>query len=251
MSGRRVRPGQAPQTHGTRSGPVGHTGCRSLSRLGRLASQARPGPRYRPDVITDDSWSDMVWDRWTDWPASDRRWSTHLIDTTDRSSRTPPIRWSFGWPTSARPCGQATSGCHRAGRIGHYPKEAPSPDPVSQQALDGAQAGTLDVDRPRTSMGLRPTPLPRGRPRYRHPRRRPSARLLGLNITCAARWATHAAAAKRLSRQVEAPPGKADATRLLSRQCGGLPSCSDGPRSGVLPSPRRRSRCRDAPAGAR
>ncbi|GLW04792.1 hypothetical protein Slala05_84220 [Streptomyces lavendulae subsp. lavendulae] len=42
-------------------------------------------PRYRPDVITDDSWTDMVWDRWTDWPASDRRWSTHLIDTTDRS----------------------------------------------------------------------------------------------------------------------------------------------------------------------
>lgn len=41
-------------------------------------------PRYRPDVITDDAWSEMVWDRWTDWTAADRRWSTHLIDTTDR-----------------------------------------------------------------------------------------------------------------------------------------------------------------------
>ncbi|MFJ4090786.1 hypothetical protein ACIPYS_04325 [Kitasatospora sp. NPDC089913] len=42
-------------------------------------------PRYRPDVITDGSWSEMVWNRWTDWTAGDRRWSTHLIDTTDRS----------------------------------------------------------------------------------------------------------------------------------------------------------------------
>ncbi|MFB7448073.1 hypothetical protein [Streptomyces sp. NPDC056194] len=43
-------------------------------------------PRYRPDIIiTDDTWSEMVWDRWTDWTAADRRWSTHLIDTTDRA----------------------------------------------------------------------------------------------------------------------------------------------------------------------
>ncbi|MFJ3205575.1 hypothetical protein [Streptomyces sp. NPDC086989] len=41
-------------------------------------------PRYRPDVVTADSWPAMTWRRWTDWTADDRRWSTHLIDTTDQ-----------------------------------------------------------------------------------------------------------------------------------------------------------------------
>ncbi|WP_329485426.1 AAA family ATPase [Kitasatospora sp. NBC_01246] len=41
-------------------------------------------PRYRPDVIINDSWPEMAWQHWTEWTADDRRWSTHLIDTTDQ-----------------------------------------------------------------------------------------------------------------------------------------------------------------------
>ncbi|GHF81993.1 hypothetical protein GCM10018790_69620 [Kitasatospora xanthocidica] len=41
-------------------------------------------PRYRPDVIVDDSWHRMAWHRWTGWTAGDRRWRTHLLDTTDQ-----------------------------------------------------------------------------------------------------------------------------------------------------------------------
>jgi hypothetical protein len=39
-------------------------------------------PRHRPDVIIDDSWAPMAWHRWTRWTADDRRWCTHLLDTT-------------------------------------------------------------------------------------------------------------------------------------------------------------------------
>ncbi|MFD5436441.1 hypothetical protein ACFWJ4_30380 [Kitasatospora sp. NPDC127067] len=39
-------------------------------------------PRYRSDVIIDDSWHRMAWHRWTGWTADDRRWRTHLLDTT-------------------------------------------------------------------------------------------------------------------------------------------------------------------------
>jgi hypothetical protein len=41
-------------------------------------------PRYRPDVIVDDSWPPMVWERWSGWTAEDPRWRTHVIDTTGR-----------------------------------------------------------------------------------------------------------------------------------------------------------------------
>jgi hypothetical protein len=41
-------------------------------------------PRHRPDAIVDDSWPHMVWHRWTGWTADDRRWCTHLLDTTDQ-----------------------------------------------------------------------------------------------------------------------------------------------------------------------
>ncbi|XVS66508.1 hypothetical protein ACQPYE_10745 [Actinosynnema sp. CA-299493] len=41
-------------------------------------------PRHRPDAITDGGWPRMAWHRWTGWTAGDRRWRTHLIDTTDR-----------------------------------------------------------------------------------------------------------------------------------------------------------------------
>ncbi|MFD0409788.1 hypothetical protein [Kitasatospora sp. NPDC127116] len=41
-------------------------------------------PRYRPDVIIDDSWHRMAWHRWTGWTADDRRWRTHLLDTTNQ-----------------------------------------------------------------------------------------------------------------------------------------------------------------------
>ena len=42
-------------------------------------------PQQRPEVIVDRSWPEMVWNRWIGWTAGDPRWSTHLIDTTDRS----------------------------------------------------------------------------------------------------------------------------------------------------------------------
>jgi hypothetical protein len=41
-------------------------------------------PRHRPEVIINDSWSRMAWHRWTGWQADDRRWCTHLIDSTDQ-----------------------------------------------------------------------------------------------------------------------------------------------------------------------
>ncbi len=39
-------------------------------------------PRYRPEVIVDGSWPEMVWDRWSAWTKDDPRWSTYLLDTT-------------------------------------------------------------------------------------------------------------------------------------------------------------------------
>jgi hypothetical protein len=39
-------------------------------------------PRYRPEVIIDGSWSEMVWHRWSAWTKHDPRWSTYLLDTT-------------------------------------------------------------------------------------------------------------------------------------------------------------------------
>ncbi|MFG2133053.1 hypothetical protein ACGFNV_35405 [Streptomyces sp. NPDC048751] len=41
-------------------------------------------PRPRPDVIIDDSWPETAWHRWTGWTADDRRWSTPVLNTTDR-----------------------------------------------------------------------------------------------------------------------------------------------------------------------
>lgn len=41
-------------------------------------------PRHRPDVIIDNSWSEMVWRRWTGWHADDPRWRVQLLDTTDQ-----------------------------------------------------------------------------------------------------------------------------------------------------------------------
>lgn len=39
-------------------------------------------PRYRPEVIIDGSWPEMVWHRWSDWTKDDPRWSTYVLDTT-------------------------------------------------------------------------------------------------------------------------------------------------------------------------
>ncbi|TQE22543.1 hypothetical protein Sipo8835_35705 [Streptomyces ipomoeae] len=41
-------------------------------------------PSHRPDVIIDNSWPEMVWDRWTGWNTGDPRWRTQVLDTTDR-----------------------------------------------------------------------------------------------------------------------------------------------------------------------
>jgi broad-specificity NMP kinase len=40
--------------------------------------------RYRPDVILQDGWSEMRWDRWTGAGQSALPWSSHVIDTTER-----------------------------------------------------------------------------------------------------------------------------------------------------------------------
>jgi hypothetical protein len=41
-------------------------------------------PRYRPAAIIDGSWPRMAWHPWTSWTADDRRWCTHLLDTSDQ-----------------------------------------------------------------------------------------------------------------------------------------------------------------------
>ncbi|KIE28133.1 hypothetical protein LK08_04580 [Streptomyces sp. MUSC 125] len=41
-------------------------------------------PRYRPDVVIDKSWPEMVWHRWIGWHAGDPRWRTQLLDTADQ-----------------------------------------------------------------------------------------------------------------------------------------------------------------------
>ncbi|MFD4143517.1 hypothetical protein [Streptomyces sp. NPDC058572] len=41
-------------------------------------------PRHRPDVIMEDSWPDMVWQRWSGWNADAPCWRTQLLDTTDQ-----------------------------------------------------------------------------------------------------------------------------------------------------------------------
>jgi hypothetical protein len=41
--------------------------------------------RYRPDVILQDAWSEMRWDRWIRDEQTTLPWSSHVIDTSDRS----------------------------------------------------------------------------------------------------------------------------------------------------------------------
>ena len=41
--------------------------------------------RYRPDVILQNSWSEMRWDRWIGDEHAALPWSSHVIDTTGRS----------------------------------------------------------------------------------------------------------------------------------------------------------------------
>ncbi|WP_439659726.1 hypothetical protein ACSHWB_46405 [Lentzea sp. HUAS TT2] len=41
-------------------------------------------PRHLPEAVIDGGWPRMAWHRWTGWTADDQRWSTHLVDTTDR-----------------------------------------------------------------------------------------------------------------------------------------------------------------------
>ena len=42
--------------------------------------------RYRPDVIIQDSWSDMRWDRWVGDDQVALPWTTHVIDTSHQSA---------------------------------------------------------------------------------------------------------------------------------------------------------------------
>jgi hypothetical protein len=39
-------------------------------------------PRHLPEALTEGSWPDMAWHRWSTWTADDRRWHTDLLDTT-------------------------------------------------------------------------------------------------------------------------------------------------------------------------
>ncbi|MGZ0150382.1 hypothetical protein ACXJJ3_25215 [Kribbella sp. WER1] len=41
-------------------------------------------PRHQPEVIINNGWPHMTWDRWTGWTKDDPRWHTHRLDTTDR-----------------------------------------------------------------------------------------------------------------------------------------------------------------------
>lgn len=64
-------------------------------------------PSHRPDVITDDSWPEMVWRRWTGWNAGDVRWRTQLLDTTDRPV-TESVEQVEQWITEQRNALQAS-----------------------------------------------------------------------------------------------------------------------------------------------
>ncbi len=39
-------------------------------------------PRHRPEVITQNAWPHMRWDRWAAIPATQPPWSSHIIDTS-------------------------------------------------------------------------------------------------------------------------------------------------------------------------
>lgn len=42
-------------------------------------------PGWRPDVLTEDGWSEMNWTRWADWTQSDPRWQVETLDTTGQT----------------------------------------------------------------------------------------------------------------------------------------------------------------------
>lgn len=44
-------------------------------------------PQHRQDVMTDASWSEMRWDRWTSWKTGDPRWTAETINTSDLDPR--------------------------------------------------------------------------------------------------------------------------------------------------------------------
>ena len=39
-------------------------------------------PRWRPDVLSEDSWPEMAWSRWADWQAGDPRWRVTVLDSS-------------------------------------------------------------------------------------------------------------------------------------------------------------------------
>jgi len=42
-------------------------------------------PQWRQDVLRDNSWDQMLWERWTSWPTGDHRWKVNIIDTSSIS----------------------------------------------------------------------------------------------------------------------------------------------------------------------
>lgn len=44
-------------------------------------------PGYRPEVIMQDAWEEMHWDRWVGRPEANELWDAHVIDTSARTPR--------------------------------------------------------------------------------------------------------------------------------------------------------------------
>ncbi|WP_229882173.1 hypothetical protein [Streptomyces alanosinicus] len=63
-------------------------------------------PSHRPDVIIEDGWPGMAWQRWTGWHSGDPRWCTQLLDTTDHSV-TESVDQVEQWITEQRNAHQA------------------------------------------------------------------------------------------------------------------------------------------------
>lgn len=43
-------------------------------------------PLWRPDVLSEDGWSEMVWSRWTDWQGDDPRWRVTVLDSSEQDA---------------------------------------------------------------------------------------------------------------------------------------------------------------------
>ena len=89
-------------------------------------------PSHRPDVIIEDGWPEMVWDRWTGWHSDDPRWHTQLLDTTDRPV-TESVNQVERWITEQRGAHQADKLPLRHGWASCHTRTARSSDTGPQR----------------------------------------------------------------------------------------------------------------------